>query len=418
LKRSTIRLAVVTAAALSLALAGCSAKATGSPNSTTTGGIKTGPGITDTTITLGSLAVATGPAAVLGKDVTEGQNLILKQVNDAGGVCHRQLKISLEDTAFDPQKTVSAYQDLQPSVAAFSQVFGAAPTAAIIKSVESDKVLTMAAGFSSDLLGYPHLQIPGGAYDSDMINGMTFFAPRVGLKAGDKVGHVYIAGEGGQNSLAGSQFAAQKLGLTIVPQQIQPTSTDLTAQVSALKAAGVKAVVLTVGPGALASFVGVSAATGFKVPIMATAPSFAPQLMATPVAPALANIYIASPVPAVASDSPGVQALVAAYKAQFPSGTPSQITLVGAVMFKMVVAGLQAACTAGDLSRDGITNAFRKISNFDTGLGLTYDFTNPKKAPSVSTYILQPDKATLGGLKVVQDATTVPAVAEYEASKQ
>jgi ABC-type branched-subunit amino acid transport system substrate-binding protein len=250
-----------------------------------------------------------------------------------------------------------------------------------------------------------------------MINGMTFFAPKVGLKAGDKVGHVYIAGEGGQNSLVGSQYAAQKLGLQIVPEQIQPTSTDLTAQVAALKAAGVKAVLLTVGPGALASFVGVSAATGFKVPIMATAPSFAPQLMATPVAPALQNIYIASPVPAVASDSPGVQAIVSAYKAQFPSQTPSQITLVGAVMFKMVVAGLQQACTNKDLSRDGITNGFRKISNFDTGLGLTYDFTNPKKAPSVATYILQPDKATMGGLKQLEGPTTVPAVTEYEASK-
>jgi ABC-type branched-subunit amino acid transport system substrate-binding protein len=406
----------VAVAALSLVLAGCSSKATGGTTDTSSAGVKTGPGVTDTTITLGALAVATGPAAVLGKDLTEGQQVVLKQVNDAGGVCGRQLKIELRDTAFDPQKAVSAYQELQPSVAGFSQLFGAASTAALISSIESDKVLTMAAGFSSDLLGHPHLQIPGGAYDSDMINGMYFFADKAGLKAGDKVGHVYIAGEGGQNSLAGSQFAAQKLGLTIVPQQIVPTSTDLTAQVSALKAAGVKAVLLTVGPGALASFVGVSAATGFKVPILATAPSFAPQLMATPVEPALEHIYIASPVPAAASTS--AAALVAAYKVQFPSGTPSQVTLIGAVMFKMIVAGLQDACKANDLSRDGITTAFRKISKFDTGIGLTYDFTDPKKAPSISTYILQPSKTTLGGLAEVQGATVNPAVTEYEASKK
>ena len=60
-----------------------------------------------------------------------------------------------------------------------------------------------------------------------------------------KVGHVYIAGEGGQNSLVGSKFAAQKLGLEIVGQEISPTATDVTAQVSAMKAAGVKAVLLT-----------------------------------------------------------------------------------------------------------------------------------------------------------------------------
>ena len=84
------------------------------------------------------------------------------------------------------------------------------------------------------------------------------------------------------------------------------------------------------------------------------------------------------------------------YKAQFPSGTPSQATLIGGVMFKMIVTGLQEACKANDLSRDGITTAFRKISKFDTGLGTTYDFTDPKKAPSTSTYILQPNKSDGG----------------------
>jgi hypothetical protein len=123
-------------------------------------------------------------------------------------------------------------------------------------------------------------------------------------------------------------------------------------------------------------------------------------------------------VPAVASDSPGVSAIVAAYKAQFPNGTPSQVTLIGAVMFKMIVAGLQEACKAGDLSREGITNAFRTISHFDTGLGLSYDFTDPKKAPSISTYILQPSKTSLGGLKEIQGATTNAALAEYEAGKK
>ena len=99
---------------LSLALAGCSAKAA-PQNNNPAGALKTGPGVTDSTITLGSLAVTTGPAAVVGKDVTEGQQLILKQINDAGGVCNRQLKIELRDTAFDPQRAVAAYNELEPA---------------------------------------------------------------------------------------------------------------------------------------------------------------------------------------------------------------------------------------------------------------------------------------------------------------
>ena len=417
MKHHTMKTAVAAAALLSLALAGCSSKAVDETDSTA-GALKTGPGVTDSTITLGSLGVTTGPAAVVGKDVVEGQQLIMKQVNDAGGVCGRQIKIELRDTAFDPQKAVAAYNELEPSVAGFSQLFGSAPTAALISSVENDKVLTMPAGFSADLLGYRHLAISGGTYDIDMINGLTFFAGKVGLKSGDKVGHVYIAGEGGQNSLEGSKFAAKKLGLEIVPQEISPTATDVTSQVSALKAAGVKAVLLTAIPASLASFVGVAAATGFNVPILATAPSFAPPLLGTPVAPALEKIYIASPLPAAASDAAGVKEFVTAYKAQFPTGTPSQATLIGGVMFKMIVNGLKDACKANDLSRDGITDAFRKISKFDTGLGTIYDFTDPKKAPSTSTYVLQPSKTTVGGLTEVQSAQTAPALAEYLASKK
>jgi ABC-type branched-subunit amino acid transport system substrate-binding protein len=417
LKHITMKTAVATVALLSLAVAGCSSKAGGPATASTPGAVTTGPGVTDSTITLGSLAVTTGPAAVVGKDVVEGQQVILKQINDAGGVCNRQIKIELRDTAFDPQKAVAAYNELEPSVAGFSQLFGSAPTAALISSVENDKVLTMPAGFSADLLGYQHLAISGGTYDIDMINGLTYFADKAGLKAGDKVGHVYISGEGGQNSLEGSKFAAKKLGLEIVPQEISPTATDVTSQVSALKAAGVKAVLLTVIPGSLASFVGVAAATGFNVPILATAPSFAPPLLATPVAPALEKIYIASPLPAVASDTAGVREFVTAYKAQFPTGTPSQATLIGGVMFKMIVSGLQEACKAGDLSRDGITKAFRTISKFDTGLGATYDFTNPKKAPSTATYILQPSKTAVGNLTEIQGAKTAPALSEYLASR-
>jgi ABC-type branched-subunit amino acid transport system substrate-binding protein len=221
LNHRKIKAAIAGVALLSLGLAGCSSKAN-TPTDTPTGALKTGPGITDTTITLGSLATTTGPAAVVGKDVVEGQQVVLKQVNDAGGVCNRQLKVEVRDTAFDPQKAVAAYNELEPSVAGFSQLFGSAPTAALISSVENDKVLTMPAGFSADLLGYQHLAISGGTYDIDMINGLTFFAEKVGLKSGDKVGHVFISGEGGQNSLEGSKFAARKLGLEIVPQEIAP----------------------------------------------------------------------------------------------------------------------------------------------------------------------------------------------------
>lgn len=407
---------VLASVALALALTGCG-KSVDSGGGTSADGVKTGPGVTDSAITLGALAITSGPAASLGNDALQGAQVELERINGAGGVCHRKLALEVRDTAFDPQRAVAAYNEIGSKVAGFAQLLGSASTAALVDSIEKDGVLTMAGGFSADLLGYEHLQVPGSTYDVDMINGLEFLARKAGLKAGDKVGHVYIEGEAGSNAVAGSKYAAKKLGLQIVEQEVAPTATDLSAQVAALEKAGVKAVLLTALPPLFASFVGVSAATAFNVPILATAPSFAPQLLATPLAPALEHVYIAAAEPALVADLPGVKDFMTAYQAQFPDGKPSQTTLIASVLFRMLTAGLQAACDDKDLSREGITKAFRSISDFDTGFNTTYDLTDPAVPPSTTTYILQPSRQAVGGLVEVQPGATSPVVEDYFASK-
>ncbi len=79
------------------------------------------------------------------------------------------------------------------------------------------------------------------AYDIDMVNGVDFLVRTAKLQPGDKIGHVYFEGEYGENALAGATYAARQHKLSIVEQKIKPTDQDLTAQVTALKQAGVKA---------------------------------------------------------------------------------------------------------------------------------------------------------------------------------
>ncbi len=102
------------------------------------------------------------------------------------------------------------------------------------------------------------------------------------ITKGDKIGHVYFEGDYGESALAGpSKHVAQEAGLTVVEQKIKPTDNDMTAQVAALKKAGVKAVVISAGPRQAASLVGVAAAGGFDVPVIGNNSAFAPQLLAT-----------------------------------------------------------------------------------------------------------------------------------------
>ena len=72
--------------------------------------VKTGPGATADTITLGYLPDLSGVFAPNGKAMMEGANLYWDAKNKAGGICGRQVKMSVQDTGYDPQKAVAAYQ--------------------------------------------------------------------------------------------------------------------------------------------------------------------------------------------------------------------------------------------------------------------------------------------------------------------
>ncbi len=170
---------VASAAVLTLALAGCGTKSA-ADHPASADGIKTGPGISSSSIDLGALTVTSGPGASLGTSVLQAQQLVVDQTNAAGGVCHRDLHLEVRDTALDPQRAVAAYNEIEPKIAGISQLLGTAPTAALVDSIEQDQMMTMVGGFSADLLGHQHLQIPGSTYDIDMINGLNFLAKAAG----------------------------------------------------------------------------------------------------------------------------------------------------------------------------------------------------------------------------------------------
>ncbi|GAA5020201.1 hypothetical protein GCM10025734_74210 [Kitasatospora paranensis] len=226
------------------------------------------------------------------------------------------------------------------------------------------------------------MQLVGTTYGIEMVNGIDFLVRTAKLAPGDKVGIVHQDGDFGANSLAGARFATQKAGLQLVEQTVKPTDKDMTPQVTALAAAGVKAVLFAGTPGQTASLVGVAAATGLKVPVLANSPAFVPELLATPVKPALEKmLYISAAQPALNSPIPGVAQLVADYQQKYPNQPLNGAAELGAVNAKLLTDTLKAACQAKDLSREGITTALRTLKQFDNGLGSTQDYSDPAKPP-------------------------------------
>ncbi|MFG2475947.1 ABC transporter substrate-binding protein [Streptomyces fagopyri] len=407
--------AVAGALAVLLVLAGCSSKAKDGKESDKegAGGVKTGAGVSGKTIALGVLTDMTGVYATLGKSVTQAQQLYVKQTNADGGVCGYQLALTVRDHGYDPQKAVAGYTELEPKVLGFTQFIGSPFVAAVKQRVDGrDKGLVLPQAWSANLLGSPYIRVIGSTYDIETINALDFLMKEKGLKKGDKVGHVYFEGDYGENALAGSKYMAKQSGLTVVEQKIKPTDNDMTAQVAALKQAGVKAIVISAGPRQAASLVGVAAAGRFDVPIIGNNSAFAPQLLATQAGPALMkNYYVASPSLPIGADTPQAKKLVEDYKAAYPKDSLDNGVVAGWTAALAFGEALKKACAGKDLTREGVDKALLTINDFDAGFGITQDFTDPKAPSSKESVILQPDKNAVGGMKVVQQAAA-SAVAE------
>ncbi|MFD3497812.1 ABC transporter substrate-binding protein [Streptomyces sp. NPDC058676] len=410
--------AVATAAAVALLMAGCSSKAGGQSTGDGADGVKTGPGVTDKTVRLGALTDLTGPYATLGKSIVQAQKMWADETNAKGGVCGRKVEIVVKDHGYDVQKAVTAYADISADVVALPQVIGSPVVAALLDDIERDHLLTFPQAWAASLLGKDSVQVLGTTYDVDMIAAVDFLTRTKGLGKGDTIGHVYFEGDYGANALEGSRWAAEQAGLKIAGQKIKATDTDLSAQVSALRKAGVKAVLISAGPAQTASLTGVAASRGLRVPIVSSAPGFAPQLMKTPAAAALeAMLHVVSAAPAVSSDLPAVRRMVAAYGKKYPGSPVDSGVLSGYNAAQLLGADLEKACKAGSLAREDVVKAHRAQKNADTGLGSPQDFSDVARPASLSTYVLRPDPKAVGGLVGVEDAHGAPGVEKYLASR-
>jgi len=270
------RITVAVLAAGLLAVAGCSTKASDSAGTTGAGGVKTGTGVTADTITVGQLSDLSGPFAAVGKSITQAQQLYYDQISAAGGVCGRKINVVTKDTGYNTQNGVTQYQQLKDQVVGLSQVLGSPINAALLDQYTSDKMLTIPASNAASLLANKQIMLVGTTYDYETINTIDYALANNLIHKGDKIGHIYPQNEGGVNALQGSQYAAQKNGLTVIEKKTQPTDTDMTAQVTDLKSQGVKAIAIISNPTATASAAAVDAAQASTYRSSATTPTSSP----------------------------------------------------------------------------------------------------------------------------------------------
>ncbi|WP_153505992.1 ABC transporter substrate-binding protein [Cumulibacter manganitolerans] len=401
-----------------LAVTGCSNKA---DNSSSGGGksgsLKTDIGVTDKEITLGVLTDLSGAFKEGGLGQTHGNELWAADVNKAGGICGRQIKLDTQDMGYKADNAVPMYATMKTKDLGMLQLLGSPILAALKQSVISDKMVSVPGSWASTNLDAPEIMMIGQTYDVEMINLLSWAKSKGMINDGDKVGHVYIDSEYGQNGLLGSKAYAKEHNMQVIPVPIGGTDTDMTATVTKLKSDGVKAILMTTAPAATASIAVQAKGQGLDVPLLGNNPTFAPaQLQNDSVVQAFSKFYVSTSINSFSSQDAQVQKILKEYKDKGYTETPYDAVLFGYTYGMAWEQVLKQACSDGDMTRDGVLKAKEKVDNVDTkDLTGPLDFSKPGAPSSRKAFITQPDKAGISGTKIVEKLYESDEAKKYKA---
>src|SRR5438309_5189243 len=204
-------------------------------------------GVTKSEIVLGMHTDLSGPAATYGVSSSNAVKMRFDEVNEAGGIHGRKIRLVVEDTQYQVPRAVQAGAKLINRDRIFATVagLGTPMNNALFKDQFDAGVpnLFPLSAARSMYEPFNKLKFYGAASYVDQVRaGIQYFVTKKGKKA---LCAMYQDTDFGKEVLDGVQMQADKMKVKIVETTThKPTDQDFTAQITRLKAAGCDLVVL------------------------------------------------------------------------------------------------------------------------------------------------------------------------------
>ena len=205
-------------------------------------------GVTDTEIVIGTHIDLSGPAAIGMPPLRNSMQMRIDEVNAAGGIHGRKIRLIIEDNASAPQQAVRAVQKLIKSDGVFAILnpFGSGPNAATVKMATDAGVVVFAPWGASAIIqkvsgNSPLLFTTVQNYDTTTASALSWAVKN--WKA-SKVGVIYQEGPFGDLVRAGINQSLKDGGFSVAAEAAYKAGDiDFSSQVAKMKEANVDLIV-------------------------------------------------------------------------------------------------------------------------------------------------------------------------------
>jgi ABC-type branched-subunit amino acid transport system substrate-binding protein len=266
--------AVAGIAAVAMVVAACGSSGSSTKSSSSSALTASAPGITATTITIGSHQPLTGVAAPGYDEIAPASNAYFQYVNAHGGIYGRKIVYKYLNDQYDPTITSTVVHQLvlQDNVYAIYNGLGTPTHLAVVKYLNSSKVPDVFVASGCDCWNAPSTYPYTFGWQIDYIREGKILGAYIKQHfAGKKIGYFYQDDEFGMDGVKGLNYEIPK-SQVVAAESYNPTVTNIAPQVTALKAAGAQVVVAFAVP----AFMALLKLTGLKL-------SFSPQLVSSDV---------------------------------------------------------------------------------------------------------------------------------------
>jgi ABC-type branched-subunit amino acid transport system substrate-binding protein len=203
------------------------------------------PGITATTITVGSHQPLTGPAAPGYSEIAPASAAYFAYVNAHGGVYGRKIVYKYLDDAYNPATTASVVRQLvlQDNVYALFNGLGTPTHLAAVSFLTAQKVPDVFVASGCDCWNQPSTYPETFGYQLDYIREGKILGQYVATHfAGQKIAYFYQDDEFGMDGVKGLDYEIPH-SMVVSRQTYVPTNVNIGPQVAALRASGAQEVV-------------------------------------------------------------------------------------------------------------------------------------------------------------------------------